>query len=213
MTIYEKLSAIQEELKAPKNQWNDYGKFNYRSCEDILTALKPICRKHRTTLILTDDLVNVGDRNYVKATAKLADLDVEMNCGNFYIAVTAFAREEETKKGMDGSQITGASSSYARKYALNGLFNIDDVKDSDFTNTAQKEPQRTQSAPQAKPSAPQAKPSTAPKAKASAPTNAYDANPERCDSCGTEISDKVRDYSMRRFGIPLCMECQKDYDR
>lgn len=206
MSIYDKLSSIQEELNVPKGQYNSYGGFNYRSCEDILTAVKPICRKYRTTLILTDELMYIGERYYVKAVAKLIDLEVELNSGFAYIAVSAFAREEESKKGMDGSQVTGASSSYARKYALNGLFNIDDVKDSDFTNTAQKEPQRTQSAPQAKPS-------TAPKAKQTARTSEPDANAERCDSCGTPISEKVRDYSVKKFGVPLCMDCQREYAR
>ena len=126
MTIFEKLSAIQNELKAPKGQYNNFGKYNYRSAEDILEAVKPICKKHKAVLILSDDVRLLGDRYYVEASAKLADLESE-NC----IVVSAFAREEETKKGMDASQVTGATSSYARKYALNGLFNIDDTKDAD----------------------------------------------------------------------------------
>lgn len=122
-----KLLEIQERLKAPKNQRNDFGKYNYRSCEDIFEAVKPLLKELGLTLRMNDELVQVGDRYYIKATAILSD-------GNTTIENTAFAREEETKKGMDGSQITGASSSYARKYALNGLFLIDDVKDSDSTN-------------------------------------------------------------------------------
>lgn len=124
----EKLLKIQKELKAPKNQRNNFGGYNYRSCEDIFEAVKPLLEKEGLLLRLTDKLVNIGDRYYIKATAILTD-------GNETIENTAYAREEETKKGMDGSQITGASSSYARKYALNGLFLIDDVKDSDATNT------------------------------------------------------------------------------
>lgn len=124
----EKLLKIQTELKAPKNQRNNFGGYNYRSCEDIFEAVKPLLEKEGLLLRLTDKLVNIGDRYYIKATAILTD-------GNETIENTAYAREEETKKGMDGSQITGASSSYARKYALNGLFLIDDVKDSDATNT------------------------------------------------------------------------------
>ena len=147
----------------------------------------------------------IGERYYVKATAKLIDLEVELNSGFAYIAVSAFAREEESKKGMDGSQVTGASSSYARKYALNGLFNIDDVKDSDFTNTAQKEPQRTQTAPQAKPS-------TAPKTRQTAPTSEPDPD-LICDSCGAKITEKVKAFSIRKYGIPLCMDCQDGYAR
>ena len=123
----EKLLKIQTELKAPKNQRNNFGGYNYRSCEDIFEAVKPLLEKEGLLLRLTDKLVNIGDRYYIKATAILTD-------GNETIENTAYAREEETKKGMDGSQITGASSSYARKYALNGLFLIDDVKDSDATN-------------------------------------------------------------------------------
>lgn len=198
MTIYEKLSAIQAELKAPKNQHNSFGNYNYRSCEDILEVVKPLCRKHRVVLMLSDELVNIGERYYVRASAHIQDLDAPESINTF-----AFAREEESKKGMDGSQVTGASSSYARKYALNGLFNIDDTKDSDFTNTGNSEPQRKASAP-ARAEYP---------AKQTAPANERDVIAGRCDSCGTQISMKVRDYSVVKFGIPLCMECQKDYAR
>ena len=131
MDILEKLAMVQADLKAPKNQVNKFGGYNYRSCEDILEAVKPILVKNELTLILTDDVVQIGDRFYVKATAKLFDAKEPQREP---IVVSAMAREEDTKKGMDGSQITGASSSYARKYALNGLFNIDDQKDSDTTN-------------------------------------------------------------------------------
>ena len=122
-----KLTAIQKELKVPKNQFNAFGKYNYRNAEDILEAVKPLLIKHGCTLFLSDEIVLIGDRYYIKATANFHD-------GENLIVITAYAREEETKKGMDGSQITGASSSYARKYALNGLFLIDDTKDSDSTN-------------------------------------------------------------------------------
>lgn len=126
MNIYEKLLAIQQELKAPKGQYNSFGKYKYRSCEDILEAVKPICAKHNALLTISDELVYMGDRYYIKATATLVDI---IDFGE--VKNTAFAREEETKKGMDGSQITGTASSYARKYALNGLFCIDDTKDAD----------------------------------------------------------------------------------
>lgn len=119
-----KLLAIQSELKAPKGQFNSFGKYNYRSCEDILEALKPLLVKYEATLTITDDIVEVGGRVYVKATATLR---CEENC----YTNTAFAREAETKTGMDVSQITGTASSYARKYCLNGLFLIDDNKDAD----------------------------------------------------------------------------------
>ena len=123
----EKLLNIQSKLKAPKNQKNNFGGYNYRSCEDIFEAVKPLLKEEGLTLRTTDELVLIGDRYYIKATAILSD-------GKNEIQNIAYAREEESKKGMDGSQITGASSSYARKYALNGLFLIDDVKDSDTTN-------------------------------------------------------------------------------
>lgn len=128
MKIYEKLLTIQAELKAPKSQYNSFGKYKYRNCEDILEALKPILAKVKATLIISDDIVNMADRFYVKATARLIDTE-----SGEHLETTAYAREEETKKGMDGSQVTGASSSYARKYALNGLFAIDDTKDSDYS--------------------------------------------------------------------------------
>lgn len=155
-TLHDKLVAIQSELKAPKSQTNTFGKYKYRSCEDILEAVKPLLATHRLVLSLSDEIVCMacssapqaftvtewsdkakqtmdstrivgGDRFYVKATATVSD-------GENSVSTVAFAREEEEKKGMDGSQITGAASSYARKYALNGLFCIDDTKDADATN-------------------------------------------------------------------------------
>lgn len=133
--IFEKLLSVQTMLKAPKSQYNAFGKYNYRNCEDILEAVKPLCKEVNATVYLTDEIVQIGERYYVKATAYFVNADLL----DQYITVTAYAREEETKKGMDGSQVTGASSSYARKYALNGLFDIDDTKDSDTTNTHGKE--------------------------------------------------------------------------
>ena len=124
--IYEKLSAIQEELKAPKGQFNDYGNYKYRSAEDILEAVKPLCRKYKAVLMLNDTIEMAGERFYVRATVELRDLE-----DNSFIITEAYAREEDAKKGMDASQITGSSSSYARKYALNGMFCIDDTKDAD----------------------------------------------------------------------------------
>lgn len=137
MNIQEKLLKIQLELKAPKSQYNSFGKYKYRNAEDILEAVKPLCQAAGAFLILSDEIVNIGERYYVKATAKLCDTQVTNNVMQ-YIETIAYAREEEDKKGMDGSQVTGASSSYARKYALNGLFAIDDTKDSDTTNTGDK---------------------------------------------------------------------------
>ena len=130
------LISIQSELKAPKSQYNKFGGYKYRKAEDILEAVKPLLAKQKCTLIITDDVVLIGNRIYVKATATIKNEKGECE------TTTGWAREEETKKGMDGSQITGASSSYARKYALNGLFAIDDNADSDTTNDGQQQTQQ-----------------------------------------------------------------------
>lgn len=131
MNIYEKLGVIQSKLKAPKGQYNSFGKYKYRSCEDILEAVKPLLAETKTVLCITDRMEVVGDRIYVRAETHLKDAEDSSS----EIVTVAYAREEESKKGMDSSQVTGAASSYARKYALNGLFCIDDNKDSDSTNT------------------------------------------------------------------------------
>lgn len=141
MTIQEKLARIQQELIAPKNQYNSFGKYSYRSCEDILEGLKPCLKAVGAAVLVGDELVMVGDRYYVKATATLLDTE-SSDC----VQNTAFAREEDTKKGMDASQITGSASSYARKYALNGLFCIDDVKDADSRDNRQKEAEKQKQA-------------------------------------------------------------------
>ena len=145
-TIYEKLLAVQNELKAPKDKKNTFGGYNYRSCEGILEAVKPLLQEQGLMLTIKDEVVNIGDRYYVRATALLDDISSDGE-----IAVTALAREEEAKKGMDASQITGTASSYARKYALNGLFLIDDTKDADtdeFHRTTQENGQKTNVATQ-----------------------------------------------------------------
>ena len=126
MGIHEKLAIIQAELKAPKGQYNNFGKYNYRSCEDILEAVKPLLKANGLTLKLEDEVIQIGERYYIKAMAILEDTKTEAQVSN-----TAYAREQESKSGMDASQITGTASSYARKYALNGLFLIDDTKDAD----------------------------------------------------------------------------------
>jgi hypothetical protein len=136
MEITEILKNMQCELHAPKNQYNEFGKYKYRSLEDIAEALKPLEKKYNAAVLLSDEVVEVGGRVYVKATATLLPAE-EGVTGR--IQTTAFAREEETKKGMDAAQITGSASSYARKYALNGMFLIDDVKDPDATNKHGKE--------------------------------------------------------------------------
>lgn len=133
-SIYKKLLKVQTELKAPKGQFNKFGGYAYRSCEDILESLKPLLEKVKATVILTDEIKLIGDRYYIKAICQFIDIETGDKLEN-----TALAREDETKKGMDLAQITGSCSSYARKYALNGMFCIDDVKDSDATNKHGKE--------------------------------------------------------------------------
>jgi hypothetical protein len=133
----ERLRKVQSELKAPKSQYNSFGKYNYRNSEDILEAVKPLLLKHQLTMVISDEIIQVSDRIYVKAT-------VDLFHENEKISVSAYAREPQSKKGMDESQITGATSSYARKYALNGMFCIDDTKDADSMNNT-KEPSKKES--------------------------------------------------------------------
>lgn len=126
MNIYEKLSIVQSELKAKKGRYNDYSNFYYRSAEDILEAVKPVLKEHGLTQVLSDEIVFVEGRFYIKATVVLFDIESEAT-----LSATAFAREPESKKGFDESQLTGSASSYARKYALNGMYSIDDIADAD----------------------------------------------------------------------------------
>jgi hypothetical protein len=146
--IYAALQAVQRELKAPKGQYNSFGKYKYRSCEDIVEAVKPLLNEQGLILTMSDEVVGVADRVYIKATCKVIDV-----ANGDVIETSALARESLTKKGMDDSQITGTASSYARKYALNGLFAIDDTKDADTdqykqqtngSNSSQNRPQATQ---------------------------------------------------------------------
>ena len=132
--ILTKLNKIQVELKAPKGQFNKFGNYKYRNAEDILEALKPLLEKYKAAINITDEIILIGDRYYVKATTTI--YDIESGEG---IETTAYAREDESKKGQDLSQLTGSTSSYARKYALNGLLAIDDTKDSDTTNKHEKD--------------------------------------------------------------------------
>ena len=134
MEIYKKLMGIQTKLKAPKSQRNSFGNYNYRSCEDILEAVKPLLDEFKVALTIKDEIILIGERYYIKATATLIDIDTGDTT-----ETSAYARESAEKRGMDSSQVTGATSSYARKYALNGLFAIDDNKDADATNTHGKE--------------------------------------------------------------------------
>ena len=190
MSVHEKLLTIQGKLKAPKNQYNSFGKYNYRSCEDILEAVKPLCAEHGVLLNLSDELLFISGRFYVKATAVISD-------GTDSISSTAYAREDEAKKGMDGSQITGCASSYARKYALNGLFLIDDTKDAD-TDEHKKQ---TTSAKKSKPA-----PEQTAKPKSGAVT---------CPICGNlctgYISKKGEEITPEQelAKLGMCKECYK----
>ena len=137
VVLIQRVGDIQHKLKAPKGQYNSFGKYNYRSCEDILEGVKPLLKEHNLALLIDDEIVQIGERYYVKATAKITD-------GREFVSATAYAREPDTKKGMDESQITGATSSYARKYALNALLCIDDTKDADTMDNSKKPAQQTQ---------------------------------------------------------------------
>jgi len=146
MTIQEVLADIQQKINVPKNQHNKFGGYNYRSLEDILMALKPLLSAHNAAVMIDDEIVMVGTRYYVKASATLV-------CGAESLSCVGWAREADERKGMDSSQVTGSTSSYARKYAMNGLFAIDDNKDADATNTHEKEADKKATKAQAKPPA------------------------------------------------------------
>jgi|DEB0MinimDraft_4_1074332.scaffolds.fasta_scaffold63302_2 hypothetical protein len=138
--FYKKLSQLQQDIKAPKNKKNTFGNYSYRSCEDVMQSFKQINKQYNFFLSVTDEIINIGDRYYIKATAKITD-------GENIVENVAYAREDENKKGMDLSQLTGACSSYARKYALNGLFCLDDTKDpdtDDFQNESQNKQNKSQ---------------------------------------------------------------------
>lgn len=137
VVLTQRVGDIQHKLKAPKGQYNSFGKYNYRSCEDILEGVKPLLKEHNLALLIDDEIVQIGERYYVKSIARITD-------GREFVSATAYAREPDTKKGMDESQITGATSSYARKYALNALLCIDDTKDADTMDNSKNPAQQTQ---------------------------------------------------------------------
>ena len=212
MNINEKLLIIQSKLKAPKSQYNSFGKYAYRNAEDILEAVKPLLLETKTVLDISDDVVMVGDRYYIKARVTLSDTE-----STDLYSVQAFAREEESKKGMDGSQVTGAASSYARKYALNGLFAIDDTKDSDSTNQHGKgETVETRTKTQTKvPNKPKAQPFDVHKMvsiiKATA-ENLGMTDEELSDFIDAEYSVKTLEQLSREQGLAL-LETMKKYPK
>jgi len=173
------LTKIQNELKVPKSQFNSFANFHYRSFEDICEAVKPLIEQNKCSLRVYDNVISIGGRVYVRAVAVLRNEAGEVVKG------IGYAREDEVKKGMDGSQITGACSSYARKYALNGLFLLDDVKDADFGTTVKVQK---------------------PVQKVAVP---YSAGGLKCEKCGATVSDKVAEFSKSKFKRQLCMNCQK----
>ena len=188
------LIAIQSELKAPKGQYNSFGKYKYRSCEDILEAVKPLCIKNNATLLLNDAVQEVSGRFYVVATATLVDTESGDSA-----SVTAYAREPQDKKGMDDSQITGMASSYARKYALNGLFCIDDTKDADTD-----EAKRQEDAPKKREKKQESKAET----------------PVLCECCGLPIkavkcgdrvypTNEIVENAVKKYGKRLCWGCMR----
>jgi len=198
MSIYKKLQAIQSELEVPKSQYNSFGKYHYRNAEDILAAAKPVCNKHNCTLIVSDELVFEGGRYYIKATAMLVDNDASDPDKMAAVQVDALAREEETKEGMDAAQITGSTSSYARKYALNGLFCLDDVKDADHMNNGK---------------------TTVDAVKEMFPgteemldnLTITPADVMACEGCGAGMTSGQITLSQKKFdGKTLCVKCQKE---
>lgn len=203
--IQAQLNYVQNNLVAPKDLFNKFGGYSYRSCETILEAVKPLLLQNELTLTISDEVVNIGERYYVKATATVTNIEGQT------ISVSAYAREDQSLKGMNESQITGSTSSYARKYALNGLFCIDDTKDSDATNKHGKElvePPKNIEKPKGNPT------KLVDKVASTKPIeNTPIADPEpgtpTCSDCGIAITQKVYDYSVEKKGAALCYVCQK----
>lgn len=199
MSVNSKLTELQNELKAPKTQLNRQFNRYYRSQEDILEAVKPLLKKYDLQLYISDDVVSIGDRFYVKANVTLSHSDGSK------IVVTAYARESEIRTGMDASQLTGSSSSYARKYALNGLFLIDDTKDPDVDNLPVKSTKVKQEViPISKPVA---TPKPAPEARVT--TENTGVYTDMCEDCGDKIPTAVVVYSKSKFGKKICRKCQE----
>ena len=207
LTLHEKLMNIQHELKAPKNLRNNFGGYNYRNAESILEALKPLLVKYGATVTITDTIEEIGGRIYVKATATIYDVN---NAIVPTISIDAYAREAETKKGMDDAQVTGATSSYARKYALNGLFLLDDTQDVD-TEAYQKAERGPQSAPQASSNKttpkPKAKPQSKPQA-AAQPAQAPQPTPQpdpEVDAARKELREYMKANEIdNAIVVPAC---------
>lgn len=194
MTIAEKLFTIQQKVKATKTEYNSFGKYSYRSAEGIIESIKPILAETKTFITLADDIREVGGRFYIEASAILHDTESEN-----IILTKALAREAETKKGMDESQVTGAASSYARKYALSGLLLLDDNKDADSDEYTARTQEKGNSEPKKTTSAPKTQPKQ---------------NRVICADCGQAIGDyqgqpaaKIAQATAKKYGVPICMDC------
>ena len=210
-TIFERLAVVQKILKAPKDKDNSFGKYKYRSCEDILESVKPILKENGLVLFLNDEIVEICGRFYVKATATVYTTDGTPYAAEEY-SVSAYARESESKSGMDAAQITGAASSYARKYALNGLFCIDDTKDADtdeYTQESQARAKKT--ATKKKTEQPAVVSSTVPDG---LPEEIATESAPICEDCGEVIKptdkytvEKIVESTKKSFGVVCCMKC------
>jgi hypothetical protein len=213
--IFEKLSKVQAKLNAPKSRHNKFGNYDYRSCEDILQAVKPLLFENGLVLILNDDIIERAGRFYIESTATVYDAET---CET--LRVTAYARESETKSGMDAAQITGAASSYARKYALNGLFNIDDTKDADTDEYTRESQEKAKKATKKKTETADSGVvlrgtiEPAPDSVSNAILNESENAPTICNDCGEIITDagkftaaEIIKQANKAFGVPCCMKC------
>ena len=192
MSVYDKLMKVQQELKAPKSNFNSFGKYKYRSAEDILEAVKPLLTKYKATMFIIDDIRAIEGRFYLEATITFVDTETSEK-----VVVKALAREQEDKKGMDPAQLTGAVSSYARKYALSGMFAIDDTKDMDTMNNSSEGQQGRNAAQQ-------------PRSNTNGQQSGNVSNLPRCSVCGGIVEGKVANYSLNKFGKVLCIKDQQE---
>lgn len=204
--IFEKLSKVQAELNAPKSRHNKFGNYDYRSCEDILQAVKPLLAANGLVLILNDEIVERAGRFYVESTATIYEMETLET-----LRATAYARESESKSGMDAAQITGAASSYARKYALNALFNIDDTKDADTDEFTQESQEKAKKATTKKKTAEPAISSNVPDG---LPEEIATESAPICEDCGEVIKptdkytvEKIVESTKKSFGVVCCMKC------
>lgn len=204
--IFEKLSKVQAELNAPKSRHNKFGNYDYRSCEDILQAVKPLLAANGLVLILNDEIIERAGRFYVESTATIYEMETLET-----LRATAYARESESKSGMDAAQITGAASSYARKYALNALFNIDDTKDADADEYTQESQARAKKATTKKKTAEPAISSNVPDG---LPEEIATESAPICEDCGEVIKptdkytvEKIVESTKKSFGVVCCMKC------